>query len=853
MFDDRFNEAFNSFRDNNNKVEARNQEAENKKKAQAEKDAKDKAEREAARQKEQKAKAEQAAKEKADRESAQAKAKKEKEKADKAREGKNTPEARAKHQERFEVKRQAKLDELNRPINVHKEKKAIEKENKQKQEVGEAWKKRNQADFDKDYADREKRIEINKAYGLSGQDIDDYIRDPGLFEIDEERLAEIDKHNSNNANKPIYTIPMKRKTVKKVEPDGSVETRTVIQPSSIHDGPTAKPAAKESSNVSNVSEKDYNPYIPSDRKERPQYQSNLSEEDRKNITNANDNLADARARRKDIVKEYTEELKSKRAEAKKNRHGREETDLFNLMGSGTDLYLDGIIGNKMGFDATGKRTSKATGRELRRVVKKGDNYEFSDDGSEATVFDYQQWQNGKREGEKFEGKGIADRTLQKALQNIAFKKVLSDLAERGLSEEESNLLVDKLKNKKLKDMAKEVLADKEGWTDVEQTFIDELYTPIVENGEQGTQNRQIFADAWDLAETAAIRDITQALQGLTVNAAKEEAKYWNGVQREEDKRYSKWLDEQAGPKDRTATIYHHEGDEFPYGFSVAHEGANAAYMGRVETDDDGQKFFRVYKADSQSNSAKEGAQEEFGGRLGNKDAKWLASHVADTYRDPVYNMPINEGDDISEIAQAAANSFEMHTGQMEGKYKNQGKRIQKATDNWLGENYIGMSFPDYVSAEFGDDVTDKVRFNRAMLKKRLEQLEEHGLVVDIETHKIVPFGSTENDYLSKLRMQDKAAHDLRAAVPMSDRAGFEQQADGTWLKVYKPDDPMSKGNRQKGDLNIKHNYGAGSTVKDKKTGKYYGETAQQERLKSLNKKSDEKPQGLLGTLKKRGH
>ena len=180
--------------------------------------------------------AQEKAQEKAERESAQAEAKKKKEKAEKASAAKSTPEARAKHQERFETKRQAKLDELNRPINVYKEKKAIEKENQQKKETGEAWKKQNQAGFDKDYADREKRIEINRAYGLSGQDIDDYIRDPNLFEIDNERLAEIDAHNAKNEGKQIYTIPMKRKTVKKVEPDGSVETRTVLQPSSIHSG-----------------------------------------------------------------------------------------------------------------------------------------------------------------------------------------------------------------------------------------------------------------------------------------------------------------------------------------------------------------------------------------------------------------------------------------------------------------------------------------------------------------------------------------------------------------------------------------------------------------------------------------
>lgn len=627
--------------------------------------------------------------------------------------------------------------------------------------------------------------------------------------------------NNKAGNKTeAQTETKSHKVVKKVEPDGSIETKADTQ-SSISE--------KEPKKVT------LNPTI---------YE---------NAANAKEDLEKARTKRKDITKEYTEELKSKRVDAKKNKYGRESEDITNLMGSDTDLYLSGIIDNKMLFDANGKRTSKLTGKELRRVAKKKDEYIFSDDGSEATLFDYQQWKEGNREGDKVEGKSFTNSTLQKALQNIAFKKTLRDFAESDLSKEEKDLIVSKFKNKKLKQLAEEVFTDEEGWTGIEQTFIDKLYTPIIEKGEQGTQNRQIFADAWKLAETTAIRDITQALQGLNVNTAKETSKHWNDLVRKEDALKEEQLKELEGPTHRETTVYYHEGDKFPYGFAVAHEGANAAYMGRVETDDSGKKFFRVYKADSQTEDVKKAAKEEWGGRFGNKGAKWLASHIADTYRDPVFNLPINGDEDISEAVQAAAATFEMDTGQMEGKYKNQRKKISKATDDWLGDTYIGSTFPDYVSKEFGEDVTDKKHFTKDRLKKRLEQLEEYGLVVDRDTHKIVPLGSTENDYLSHIRMKEKMVHDLHASVPFSERPGYEQQADGTWLKVYKPDNTMSKMNRHKGDLNLKRNYGAGSTVKDRKTGKYYGETAQQERLKSLKEKPTSKPQGLLGTLKNRGH
>lgn len=622
------------------------------------------------------------------------------------------------------------------------------------------------------------------------------------------------------------SVPVSRKTVKQVEPDGSINVVTESD-----------------------STESYDPYVPKNRKEKAQYKSKLTLDDRQKIVDANSKLKDTRAKRDNLIEKYKEELKAKRAKAKENKHGREEVDLLNLSGTDTDIYLDGIIGNRMGFDATGKRTSKATGKELRRVVKKGDKYIFSDDGSEAELFDYQQWKNGKRDGEKFEGKGIEDRALSKALQNIAYKKVLVDLSSKGLSDGDFSKLADmlKTKNKKLSSMLGD--GDVE-YTIAEQNFIDKLYTPIIENGEQTTQNRRIFADAWDLAETKAIGDIEQALSRLAVADASEDARYWNALKREDEKAFDKYLKEQAGPKPRTATMYHDISSDFPYGYSVSGEGGHAQYMGRVEEDTDGNKYFRVYSATTQPDSVKAKVKEETGGRLGSKDAFWLASHTADTHEKPVYNMPIVEDDNIAQIAKAAGAVLEQYTSQMEGRRNS--APINKAANDWLGETYIGATFPEYLAAEFGEDVKDKVRFNRDRLRKRLEQLEQYNLVVDSKTLKIVPLGSVEDDYLSKLRAADKAKSDLRKSIPFSEQ-GYKQQDDGTWLKRYKADNPMSKGNRQKGDFDVKRNYGAGSTVKDKKTGKYFGETAQQERLKSLNKKSDEKQYGLLGTLSRRKH
>lgn len=617
---------------------------------------------------------------------------------------------------------------------------------------------------------------------------------------------------------------MSRKTVKQVEPDGSISVVT-----------------------GSTNTESYDPYVPKNRKGKPQqqYKSKLTLDDRQKIIDANNSLANARATRDNIIKDYKEELKAKRAKANDNKRGREEPDLFNLSGSDTDIYLDGIIGNKMGFSPNGKRTSKSTGEELRRAVKKGDKYIFSDDKSEAELFDYLQWKNGKRAGEKFEGKGIEDRTLSKALQNIAYKKVLVDLSSKGLSDDDFSKLADmlKTKNKKLSSMLGD---DAVEYTPVEQNFIDKLYTPIVENGEQGTQNRRIFADAWGVAETRAIRDIAQALSRLAVRSATEDARYWNALKREDEKAFDKYLKEQAGPKPRTATMYHDISSDFPYGYSVSGEGGYAQYMGRVEEDTDGNKYFRVYSATVQPNSVKAAAKEE----TDSKDAFWLAAHTADTHEKPVYNMPIVEGDNIAQIAKAAGAVLEQYTSQMEGRRNS--APVNKAVNDWLGETYIGTTFPEYLAAEFGEDVKDKVRFNRDRLRKRLEQLERYNLAVDSKTFEIVPLGSVKDDYLSKLRATDKAKSNLRKSIPFSEQ-GYKQQDDGTWLKTYKPDNPMSKGNRQKGDFDVKRNYGAGSTVKDKKTGKYFGETAQQERLKSLNKKSDEKQYGLLGTLKKRGH
>ena len=639
------------------------------------------------------------------------------------------------------------------------------------------------------------------------------------------------RSNSNKADTKEKTMtesefdkasePMSHKTIKQVEPDGSIN---VV--------------------AGSTNTESYDPYVPKNRREKPQYKSKLTLDDRQKIIDANKNLANARTTRDNIIKGYKEELKAKRAKAKENKRGREETDLFNLSGSDTDIYLDSIIGNKIGFSPDGKRTSKSTGKELRRVVKKGDKYIFSDDDSEAELFDYQQWKNGERTGEKFESKGIKDKTLSKALQNIAYKKVLVDLSGKGLSDDDFSKLADmlKIKNKKLSSMLGDNVVE---YTTAEQNFIDKLYTPIVENGEQGTQNRRIFADAWDVAETKAIGDIAQALSRLAVSSANEDARYWNALKREDEKAFDKYLKDWAGPKSRTATMYHDLSSGFPYGYSVSREGGYAQYMGRVEEDTDGNKYFRVYSATTQPNSVKAAAKEE----ADSKDAFWLAAHTADTHEKPVYNMPIVEGDNVAQIAKAAGAVLEQFTSQMEGRRNS--APVKKAVDDWLGETYAGSTFPEYLAAEFGEDVKDRVHFNRDRLRKRLEQLEQYNLAVDSKTLKIVPLGSVKDDYLSKLRAADQAIRDSRRSVPFSEQ-GYKQQDDGTWLKAYKPDNPMSKSNRQKGDFDIKRNYGAGSTVKDKKTGKYFGETAQQERLKSLNKKP-EKQNGLLGALKKRGH